>query len=403
MSDRTLPPVGQVIGAWTIAGRIPNTRSWTVRCNACQAERSASGVVVGRALVDPTNGLTDCGACGLDAAHERTFDLDGVADPDVNATLVWDPAEPGAEIVLEPAAFDALSARLDDPARVLPGLVDLMARPSPFIMYNPDELTFASDPVVPTEQAMRALILAKMADSTRSAQAAPGPSEIGGCERRLAHRMVYGAKDRREDASAWRPQVGTFGHTGLAGWFGPQRTEDFNTLRDGLMAQGEPSRWMPDVRVTSPIAGTLDLYDRATSTVIDFKFVGITTLKAARKGQISDKYRTQLALYGLGMAQAGHDVKTLALWFLPSAGSLDDAHYEEWSYDERVAWAAVAKRDRIAAVISEARAEGSDPASILPLMSTTEDYCRSCPALGAHCSGAKGDVKPGSLGLELVR
>jgi len=204
--------------------------------------------------------------------------------------------------------------------------------------------------------------------------------------------MIFGAKDRREDASAWRPQVGTFGHRGLAEWFGT-----------GQSYYGHERRWMTDVRVTSPVAGTLDLYDREHGgVVVDFKFVGITTLKAARKGQISDKYRAQLALYGLGMVQAGYDVKTLALWFLPSAGSLDDACYVEWPYDEKVAWAAVAKRDRIQACISEARAEGADPASILSVMSTTSDYCGSCPLLGPHCAGA-GDVKPGSLGLELVR
>lgn len=220
------------------------------------------------------------------------------------------------------------------------------------------------------EEALRAVILAKMRGETRNHQRDPGPSEIGGCERKLGGRLAFGASDIHEDPTKWRPQVGTAVHSMLADWF--KNTEG----------------WMPDYRVTTPIAGTIDNYHAPTGTVIDYKCVGVTTLKAARAGKVSEKYRTQLALYGLGLANDGYQVNEVALWFLPSAGSLDDAVYWSEPLDYARAWRAVARVDKIRGMLSVA-----EPAVVLERLSVEEDFCGSCPLLRKYCDGAK-PVKP---------
>lgn len=219
------------------------------------------------------------------------------------------------------------------------------------------------------------VIRAGMHGRARNHQREPGPSQIGGCERRLGAHLAVGEGNGRRDDSAWRPEVGTAVHAWLDAMFG-----------------GQPERWLSDVAVSAPVAGRLDLFDLAEKRVIDFKLSGKSTRDKATRGEISEKYEVQLDLYGLGMLVAGYTVESVALLFLPAAGSLSEAVWYSRPFDLARALEAVARRDRIKAMLSVAPFE-----KVLASLSTTEDYCGSCVAFGKYCEGAAINSAPPAL------
>lgn len=95
------PPVGQVVDGWRIVGRVDGTRSWNLTCIACGHARTASGIVVGKALTGVT-ALAPCTECDqrryeidvedavdiLRYADSELFDLDAVADLEPDRDLV---------------------------------------------------------------------------------------------------------------------------------------------------------------------------------------------------------------------------------------------------------------------------------------------------------------------------
>src|SRR4030095_4588909 len=108
-----------------------------------------------------------------------------------------------------------------------------------------------------------------MALAPRSRQRAIGASEIGFvCQRRLAYRRHDVAKSNYSDPM--KLIVGTGVHAALA--------ETFNRLNDVY------HRWLVEFPVTyRDIAGRLDLYDRRTETVVDWKTTSKTRLAQYRK------------------------------------------------------------------------------------------------------------------------
>lgn len=241
---------------------------------------------------------------------------------------------------------------------------------------SPEQLT--------TVQAMRALVMENMRRAPRSNQAEIGSSEVGApCDRKIAHRLAFG-KSGNVDPGSFRPQVGTWAHAGIGELFvGP--------------------RWLKDVRVEVPVRGTIDLYDVTTRTVVDFKFQGVTSLKNARAGKFSETYRVQLDCYGAGMRALGMPVDKVALWCLPSGGSLDDAVYAEWDHDPRRAWVAKLRVESLRYDI-----ERGDPEMIVRAQAVADDYCgASCGAFAAGmCRGYAiesngGEPVAGTLGLTI--
>jgi hypothetical protein len=162
----------------------------------------------------------------------------------------------------------------------------------------------------------------------RSHQVLAGPSELGmECDHCLAARLAGWPK---LEQFAWLPYIGTAVHAQLAEAFtGPE--------------------WLSDHKVTvghvggSPIEGTLDLFHMPSRTVIDFKVVGKTTLDAARRGNVSAQYRTQVQLYGAGM-----NAQSVAILYLPrNSASLHEAVWYEEPADELVAQDALYRADEL--------------------------------------------------------
>lgn len=203
------------------------------------------------------------------------------------------------------------------------------------------------------EEGARRVITERMASHPRSAQSHVGPSELGGCERRLGGRLAFGKPEESDPSGLrWRPQVGTAVHALLDEWFKKE------------------NGWLSDHKVKEPVAGTLDAYHVPTGTVVDWKVVGITTLKAARRGKVSEKYETQIDLYGAGMVAQGYAVNYVALCFLPSSGTLAEAVWHEREFDPDRAAAAVARKRKIEALLDVA-----PPSVVLPLLEISDDWC----------------------------
>lgn len=215
------------------------------------------------------------------------------------------------------------------------------------------------------------VIRTAIADAPRSAQVQIGPSEIGTeCDRRVGYKLLGVPAVHVDLDGAWRPTVGTAVHAWLADAFG------------AAAVAGWPDRyrWLTEHRVTvgtvpgmGDITGTADLFDRATGTVIDWKIVGVTTLRRVRAHGASAQYRAQAHLYGRGFTLAGVPVRNVAIAYLPSAGQLTDAHLWTEPYDEAVALDALA---RLGALHHATTALG--PAA-LPLLPTADAYCTHCP------------------------
>ena len=171
------------------------------------------------------------------------------------------------------------------------------------------------------ESGIRQVIHNTITRHPRSQQTRIGPSEAGHpCDRFILHRLHGDRPDERGDR--WRPTVGTALHSWME--------HAFTAAAD---AESIP-RWQTEQRVTcfylpdgTPITGSVDLYDHATGTVTDFKFVSQTRIKEARANGPSEQYRRQVHQYGGGWMLAGHTVERVAIYYIPRDGLLTDSYY----------------------------------------------------------------------------
>lgn len=241
-----------------------------------------------------------------------------------------------------------------------------------------------SDPIYRRE--LLAMMQAKIDEHPRSAQVQIGPSEVGGCPRKVAFKLAYGGDSDRE--GGWAAHRGTLIHAWLDEVFkGAQR----------FMPDGS-QRFFSDMRL-EPVSdhingGTLDLYDRLTETVIDHKCPGDFTVKAVRGGKWSEAYFIQTQVYGMHLEAMGYPVSRVALFILPACG--DDLHsvakgaiLATWPYDRQVALDAVAAIDRIKNMLAVA------PVSkVLEIMPIRSDFCSSCACWSG--SGDRRAICPGA-------
>jgi hypothetical protein len=182
------------------------------------------------------------------------------------------------------------------------------------------------------------IILWNEREAPRSRQVAVGPSELGGvCDRKLAYRIA-GTPPINIDRDPWPAIVGTSIHDWL------ERAVNRYQSAVGDLGYLTETRVYPDQLVR----GRCDLFNTKTSTVIDYKSVGVDGMRKIRKGIINPAYRVQIQVYGLGHERAGREVKHCALIFLSRSGWLDDAEVYMEPYDRQVALDALARLYRIA-------------------------------------------------------
>lgn len=226
-----------------------------------------------------------------------------------------------------------------------------------------------------------------IANHPRSLQKVIGPSEIGTpCTRKLGHKLA--GTPEREHGTPWRPTVGTAVHQWLH-----DVVDAYEATR---AAQGLPRRFHTEQSVEpgdidgTPVRGSCDLFDAVTGGVVDYKIPGPTSLKKARGGP-SETYRIQAHLYGLGWQRRGHDVKFVAISYLPSAGELHQAVFWSEPFDAATAEAALTRASGIA---KAGRLAGWD--AVLPQLATDDDYCQNCPFFDAGTT----DLVTGCAGHE---
>jgi hypothetical protein len=169
-------------------------------------------------------------------------------------------------------------------------------------------------------------------DSARSTQKAVGPSEIGGCRRRLWHRIQQ-TPITNEDTLGLAAWMGTAIHERIQRRikhedpFGKRFLVEHEVEYDGLM-------------------GHVDLYDMQEQEVIDWK----TTTKKNLGRFPSAAQRQQVQLYGYLMEHNHRPVANVTLVALARDGNELDIKQHTEPYDERYALEALARWREVAAM-----------------------------------------------------
>lgn len=170
-------------------------------------------------------------------------------------------------------------------------------------------------------------VLADLDDSRpRSMQTTLGPSELGTpCQRQIAMKLAGIPRQLPDARPAWAPMQGTAMHTLME-----------EALRYHNTKLGRP-RWLIEekLQIDHEVSGHGDAFDTDFGMVVDWKYVGVTTLKKAKRKTVpneelvSQDYRVQAHLYGYGHARAGRDVRWVRLVLLARSHMYDDS--TEWT------------------------------------------------------------------------
>lgn len=178
------------------------------------------------------------------------------------------------------------------------------------------------------------------ASRPRTLQKEVGPSELGNpCDHCLAAALAGWEKVEAE--TPWLPLIGTAVHALLLGedspWGDGWMLERYVTV--GMLGDLE-------------VSGSADAFHKPTGTVVDLKVVGATTLNEAKRNGSKAQYRAQVNLYGKGFRNAGFDVTTTILAYLPrNSMRLLDAFFDVQPYDEGIAADALIRANQLAAAI----------------------------------------------------
>ncbi len=192
----------------------------------------------------------------------------------------------------------------------------------------------AAGPPASTVALMRDVLADLDASRPRSMQTALGPSELGTpCQRQLAMKLAGIPRQLPDSRPPWAPMQGTAIH-GL--------------MEEALHAHnaklGYP-RWVVEERLhmDDEISGSGDAFDVDNCMVVDWKYVGVTTLREVKRKTVPNEllvkpeYRVQPHLYGYGHERAGRTVHWVRLVFLARSHNYDDS--AEWTerYDPDIA------------------------------------------------------------------
>lgn len=173
----------------------------------------------------------------------------------------------------------------------------------------------------------------------RTSQATLGPSEIGTeCERKLVYRLRNTLPFTQGSGPNWPAIVGTGVHSWMEGmmrWLDQDRGRFL--IEHGVeIIEGE-------------FAGTLDVYDRLTKRVRDWKFPGARAVRKYKNEGVGEQYRTQGQVYAYGLARQGETPKDISVTMIArDAASVDQGiHVEIFPYQPSLARAAVDKFNRL--------------------------------------------------------
>lgn len=164
---------------------------------------------------------------------------------------------------------------------------------------------------------------AKDASRDRSLQTEVGPSEIGGCKRKVWYRL-NAQPHTNENQSKLAAIMGTAIHAAIEEAIGALDPEGKEYLVETEVAYGD-------------MKAHVDLFVPSTGAVIDWK-----TSKIKNLGYFpSNQQRWQVQLYGYLLSKNGYEVKTVNLVAIARDGAEKDIKVHTEPYDETIAEAAL--------------------------------------------------------------
>lgn len=149
------------------------------------------------------------------------------------------------------------------------------------------------------------------ANTPRSKQAEIGPSEIGqACPRRLAYRIAGTPVVNLPDPL--KAMFGTGMHAVIA--------EGLRAL-DGSAA----GRYLIEALVTyRGIVGHVDLFDRFSHRLFDWKTTMLNRIRKYQTSGVPPNSAVQAWIYAEALREAGEDVRTIAITYIPRDGDTHD-------------------------------------------------------------------------------
>lgn len=227
---------------------------------------------------------------------------------------------------------------------------------------------------------LRDVLIQHEATRPRTTQVALGPSELGTpCDQQIARKLVAAGQVQAAHEPAWAPFQGTAVHNSM------------DDVIDFWNAQLGRERWWKGkgtrLDIGPGVTGELDAYDRDHAMIVDWKHVGVTALKELREARakdlplpahVSQEYRVQGHLYGLGMLNRGESVKYVRLVLLARSWKYDDS--EEWTepFNEGLARAALRRYERVRGQVASLDL-ANHPERITEITPTYTGKCFWCP------------------------
>ncbi len=169
----------------------------------------------------------------------------------------------------------------------------------------------------------------KDASRDRSLQTEVGPSEIGGCKRKVWYRL-NAQPHTNDNQSKLAAIMGTAIHAAIEEAIGALDPEGKEYLVETEVAYGD-------------MKAHVDLFVPSTGAVIDWKTSKIKNLSYFP----SNQQRWQVQLYGYLLSKNGYEVKTVNLVAIARDGAEKDIKVHTEPYDETMALAAMSWLDNV--------------------------------------------------------
>lgn len=188
--------------------------------------------------------------------------------------------------------------------------------PEAFLSAAPKSVSGSSPWSTRYASELRRVFLDHAARAPRTLQSHLGPSEIGAaCSRQVVAKLAA-LPVTNHVSDPWPSIRGTALHA----W--AEEAFKAENIRQGLL------RWVTEQKVTPhpEHPGTADLYDAQEQAVVDWKFLGESSMAKVRK-EWPRHYKVQLLLYGLGYALLGLPVRRVVLAAVPATASTLDGMY----------------------------------------------------------------------------
>ena len=204
----------------------------------------------------------------------------------------------------------------------------------------------------------------KDASRDRSKQTQVGPSEIGGCRRKVWYRL-NAQPETNDNQSKLAAIMGTAIHAAIEEAIGAIDPEGKEYLVETEVAYGD-------------MKAHVDLFVPSTGAVIDWKTSKIKNLSYFP----SNQQRWQVQIYGYLLSKNGYEVKTVNLVAIARDGAEKDVKVHTEPYDEVMALAAMSWLDAVKASPTAPEPEKDE--------SFCKDYCQYYDASGEMgCVGLK--------------